>query len=121
MNSVIITGRLTRDPEVKAVNDTHVTTIIVAVEKKSKGVSRVSYLPVVAWGALASAIGKYLTKGAQVAVKGELMQKVYKNTEGKTVSKIEISADSVEFLSPMNRKAEDHAEEADGTSDELPF
>lgn len=121
MNSVIITGRLTRDPEVKAIKDTFVAAIIIAVEDRIKGESKVSYVPVTVWGSIASAVGKYLLKGSQVAVKGKLIQKVYKNTDGKTVSRIEVTAESVEFLSSKSAKTENHDHVDEEITDELPF
>ncbi len=120
MNNVIITGRLTRDPEIKAVGDTHVSTIIVAVEDRGKGDSKVSFIPVTCWGAVATAVAKYLSKGSHILVRGKLIQKVYKNTEGKTVSRIEITADTIEFLSRPHKSEEVPTVEEEITED-LPF
>lgn len=121
MNNVIITGRLVKDPELREVKETYVVSIVVAVEEKTKGEAKVSYIPVTAWGSVASAVAKYLVKGSHVLVRGKLVQKVYKNTEGKTVSRIEITSDTIEFLSPRSHKADDNHEAEDEISDELPF
>lgn len=77
INSVVIVGRLTRDVEIKTVGaGTTVATIPLAYSRSVKRgdawEEESNYIDVTLWGNVGNALAPYLTKGKQIAVKGQL-------------------------------------------------
>lgn len=110
MNKVFIIGRLTKAPELKTTpGDISVATFTVAVARRAGKES--DFLNVVAWRGLADNCAKYLAKGQQVAVCGELRTRSYDAKDGSRRYVTEIQADDVEFLAKPkgaeNREAKD--------------
>ncbi len=98
MNKVFIVGRLTRDPEHRTTpNGISVTTFSVAVTRRMNR-EESDFLNVVTWRGLADNCGKYLVKGQQAAVCGELRTRSYDAKDGTKRYVTEIQADDVEFL-----------------------
>ena len=103
INSVIMIGRLTRDPELKYTpSGAAVATVTVAVGRKYKKaeemVDEVCFIDVVLWNKLAEIAGKYLSKGSRIGVTGRLMQRTWQTTGGDKRSKHEIVGESIQFL-----------------------
>jgi single-strand DNA-binding protein len=94
MNTVSITGNLTKDPELKELETTKVCELRVAsATRRGKAV----YVDVSTFGAQAEACVKYLAKGRQIAVSGELVLDEWESG-GQRRSKLYIVAGSVDFL-----------------------
>ena len=74
MNKVLLTGRLTRDPEMRALaSGKHVTTMSVATnEYIGNGREKAEYHAVITWDRLADICAQYLGKGSMVAIEGRL-------------------------------------------------
>ena len=71
MNHVVLTGRLTRDPESrKLASGKTVTEFSVATNDYRGGSEKAEYHPVVTWDRLAEICGQYLGKGQLVAIEG---------------------------------------------------
>ena len=82
MNKVFIVGRLTRDPEHRTTpNGISVTTFSVAVTRRMNR-EEADFFNVVAWRGLADNCAKYLVKGQQIAVVGELRTRSYEAKDG---------------------------------------
>ena len=79
MNRVLLTGRLTRDPELRVTaNGKSVTTFNVAThEYAGNGKERSEYHTIVTWDRLAQICGRYLGKGQQVAVEGRIQTRTW--------------------------------------------
>ena len=126
MNKVLLAGRLTRDPEMRALaSGKHVTQFSVATtEYAGNGKERPEYHNVVTWDRLAEVCGRYLGKGQQVAIEGRLQTRTWDDDKGLRHWKTEIVANSVEMLSGRKKKdyaaesAADGIEAAAGDSDE---
>ncbi len=119
MNKVLLTGRLTRDPETRQLaNGKTVTTFGVATnEYRGNGEERAEYHAVVTWDRLAEVCGEYLGKGSQVAVEGRIQTRQWEDDRGTRHWKTEIVAVHVEMLSGRRKKdyeAEASAVEATG-------
>jgi single-strand DNA-binding protein len=116
VNKVLLAGRLTRDPEMRALaSGKHVTQFSVATtEYAGNGKERGEFHNVVTWDRLAEVCGRYLGKGQQVALEGRLQTRTWDDDKGLRHWKTEIVASSVEMLS--GRKKKDYAAEsaADG-------
>ena len=73
MNKVLLTGRLTRDPELRSLaSGKSVTTFNVATNEYAGGKEKSEYHTVVTWDKLAQVCGQYLGKGQQVAIEGRI-------------------------------------------------
>ena len=112
MNKVLLAGRLTRDPEMRALaTGKHVTQFSVATtEYAGNGKERPEYHNIVTWDRLAEVCGRYLGKGQQVAIEGRLQTRTWDDDRGLRHWKTEIVATSVEMLS--GRKKKDYAAES---------
>ena len=101
MNSVILIGRLARDPEMSYTQQqTACTKFTLAVDRpKRQGEDQgADFIRVTVWGKQAENSDRYLSKGRQVAVMGRIQTGSYKNREGVTVYTTDVVADRVEFL-----------------------
>lgn len=100
INSVVLVGRLTRDMELKFLNNgTAVGRFSLAVNRfagKGKG-EEASFFDVVLWGKQAESLNPYLKKGTRVIVSGELRQNRWEQ-DGNSRSKVEINATSVQMI-----------------------
>lgn len=107
INQVTIIGRLVRDPEIRYTSSgTPVTKFSIANNntfiQNNERKDDVSYFDINVWGNQAVNCEKYLKKGSQVAIIGSLRQNRWNDkTTGQTRSKVEITANSVQFLSPV--------------------
>ena len=102
MNSVVLIGRLTRDPEVRYVSESQmaVATFTVAIDRPVRpGQEKKTDFPrVTVFGRQAENCEKYLAKGRLVAVQGRIQTGSYTNRDGATVYTTDVVADRVEFL-----------------------
>jgi len=116
VNKVLLAGRLTRDPEMRALaSGKHVTQFSVATtEYAGNGKERPEYHNIVTWDRLAEICGRYLGKGQQVAIEGRIQTRTWDDDKGLRHWKTEIVATAVEMLS--GRRKKDYAAEssADG-------
>jgi single-strand DNA-binding protein len=104
MNKVLLTGRLTRDPEVRALaSGKSVTTFTIATTDYADGKERPEYHSIVVWGRLAEIVGRYLGKGGQVAVEGRLQTRSWDDERGVRHWKTEVVASGVEMLAGRRR------------------
>jgi single-strand DNA-binding protein len=100
INKVMLTGRLTRDPETKYLpSGSAITNLSIAVNRRYQDKSgewkeEVSFLDIETWGKLAERCAETLTKGRPVYVEGRIKQDSWEK-DGQKQSKIRISADRV--------------------------
>ena len=106
MNKVLLTGRLTRDPELRALaSGSSVATFAVATnEFRGNGKERAEFHNVVVWDRLAQVCGQYLGKGQQVAIEGRLQTRQWDDDRGTRHWKTEVVATSVEMLSGRRKR-----------------
>ena len=105
INRVIITGNLTKDPDLGSVpgSGTAVCSLRVAVNGRRRNASgdwedQPNYFDVTVWGQQGENCHKYLKKGRPVAVDGRLRWREWTNPEGQKRQAVDIIADSVQFL-----------------------
>jgi single-strand DNA-binding protein len=106
VNKVLLTGRLTRDPEMRSLaSGKSVTQFSVATnEYAGNGKERAEYHNVVTWDRLAEICGTYLGKGQQVAVEGRIQTRTWDDDRGQRHWKTEVVAAHVEMLSGRKKK-----------------
>ena len=109
LNTTILTGRLTADPEVRyTTNEKPVAHFRIAVDRpKKNGEKSADFLNCTAWGNLAKTCGEYLKKGRLVAVEGRLQIRAYKDKNGQDRDWTEIVANSVQMLDWKSSKKEE--------------
>jgi single-strand DNA-binding protein len=111
LNKVMLIGRLTRDPEVRAfANGGKVAKIGFAVNTRRKNNSTGEYedtpvfIDIDAFNTerrkLADLVEQYLRKGHQAYVEGSLMLDQWTDKEGQKRSKLKVILDNVQFLEP---------------------
>ena len=101
MNSVVLIGRLTRDPEVRYTQQQMaVATFTLAIDRPVKaGAEKQTDFPrITVFGKQAENCEKYLAKGRLCGVQGRLQTGSYQDKDGKTVYTTDVVADRVEFL-----------------------
>jgi len=102
MNSVVLIGRLTKDPELRYVAESQmaVATFSIAIDRPPRaGKEKQTDFPrITVFGNQGENCQKYLSKGRQVAVQGRLQTGSYKNKDGTTVYTTDVVAERVEFL-----------------------
>ena len=97
MNIVAITGRITKDLELKQAGQTQVLNFSMAVENPYKK-DDASFFEIVAFGKTAELLNTYCGKGSKIGVDGTLKQDRFTDKEGNNRSVVRITADRIEFL-----------------------
>jgi single-strand DNA-binding protein len=111
MNHVVLTGRLTRDPESrKLASGKTVTEFSVATNDYRGGSEKAEYHTIITWDRLAEICGQYLGKAQLVSIIGRLQTRQWEDADKKRHWKTEIVANSVEMLS--GKKKKDYAAES---------
>lgn len=102
MNSVVLIGRLTKDPDVRYITDKQlaVATFTLAIDRPSRKdeEKKADFPRVNVFGKQAENCEKYLKKGMKAAVQGRIQTGSFTNKEGATVYTTDVVADRVEFL-----------------------
>ncbi len=103
VNTVILMGNLTRDPELRYTpQGKSVCKFGIAVNRKYRQAEEmkeeVSFINIVVFGKQADACGQYLNKGSGVIVEGRLQENRWETEEGQKRSKLEVVAQSVHFM-----------------------
>ena len=136
MNKVILTGRLTADPELKQTQSgISSCRFTVAVDRKfankETGERQADFITCVAWRQTAEFLSKYFNKGKMICVEGNLRTDSYKdkNHDDVTHYTTEVYVDNVEFCggkndngsSQTNAQPAASAPAEETTTDNLPF
>ena len=104
INRVILTGNLTRDPELRSTpSGTSVCSLRLAVNSRRKNASgewidKPNYFDITVWGAQGENCSNYLSKGRPVAIDGRLEWREWEAKDGTKRQNVEVIADSVQFL-----------------------
>jgi len=105
INRVVLTGNLTRDPDLRATGTgTSVCSLRLAVNTRRKNNStgaweeKPNYFDVTVWGAQGENCARFLSKGRPVAVDGRLEWREFQDKQGNQRQAIDIIADAVQFL-----------------------
>lgn len=99
MNKQIMIGRLGRDPEVRYTSDGKaVCNLSVATDVGFGANKSTTWFSVTVWGKQAESAGKYLQKGREVYVEGEMRTREYQAKDGTTKTAWEVHADRWRFV-----------------------
>ena len=107
INSVVIVGNLTRDPELRATpSGTSVCSLRIAVNDRVKDPNtgewgdKPNYFDVDVFGGQGERCAQYLARGRQVAVSGRLRWREWESQDGQKRQAVSIVADNVQFIGP---------------------
>lgn len=102
INNVTLTGRLTKDPDMKYTqNGTAVTTFTLAVDRKFKsqnGEREADFIMCQAWKKTAELIANSLKKGSLAGFVGRIQTRNYENQQGQRVYVTEVIVEELTFL-----------------------
>lgn len=140
-NLVVLTGRLTADPELKTTQSgIPVTSFSIAVNRNYKAGEEqlTDFINIVAWRQTAEFITKYFKKGSMIGIEGSIQTRKYTDKNGNNRTAFEVVANNVQFVeskrdgassgavvsenaSFSNASAGDFAEVDSDLDDDLPF
>jgi single-strand DNA-binding protein len=108
INQVVLVGRVTRDAELRyTASGTALSTFAVAVGRRVKKgdewTNEASFFDMTLWDKQAENLNKYLLKGTQVGVQGELRQERWEK-DGQKQSKIQVFVNSIQLLGGGKRE-----------------
>ena len=102
INSVILTGRLTKNIDLRQTSTgkamTYFTLAVNRVFKNEQGVSDADFITCVAFGKQAENMARYLTQGSLIGVEGRISTRNFQGNDGKIVYVTEVIAGNVSFL-----------------------
>jgi single-strand DNA-binding protein len=104
INRVILTGRLTKDPELGAAGETSVCRLRIASNGRRRNPDtgqwedQPNFFDVTVWGQQGENCRRFLSKGRQIAIDGRLRFREWTNNDGQKRNGVDIIAESVQFL-----------------------
>lgn len=108
MNKVILSGNLTRDPELTETSSgVSVCRFSIAVNRRVDGEQKADFYNVTAWRGLAETVAKYTQKGNKVLVIGNIELRDYEDRNGNKRTAVDVIAQDVEFLTPKSEQTEE--------------
>ena len=110
MNKALLTGRLTKDPNVRysqGENQMCIARFTLAVDRRRSrnqdgNGQTADFISCVAFGKTGEFVEKYLRKGTKIVLDGEIQNDNYTNKEGKMVYGMRIIANNIEFAESKN-------------------
>ncbi|MEM0688355.1 single-stranded DNA-binding protein [Staphylococcus haemolyticus] len=96
-NLTILTGRITKDLELKQAGQTQVTNFSLAVDNPFKK-DDTSFFDIAAFGKTAQLLTDYCGKGSKILIEGNLKQDRFQDKEGNNRSVVRVIANRIEFL-----------------------
>ncbi len=110
INRVVLTGNLTRDPEVRRTQSgMAIMSFGLAVNDRRKNSQTgewedyANFIDCTMFGTRAEAVSNYLSKGSKIGLEGKLRWSQWER-DGQKRSKLEVIADEIEFLSPKKQQ-----------------
>lgn len=106
MNTIIIIGRLTRDPGTStAASGTNVARYTLAVDRRGKD-AQTDFIPCVAFNKSAEFAARWLHKGMKICVRGELQTGSYTDRDGNKRNTFNVVVGEHDFCDRPNQNAE---------------
>lgn len=122
LNTVILSGRLTADPELKTTQSgVSVTSFSIAVQRSYKSGEEpiTDFINIVAWRHTAEFVTRYFKKGSLIVIEGSIQTQKYTDSNGKNRTKFEVLANNIQFF---GSKQDNETSLPDlGNDEELPY
>ena len=100
-NLVVLTGRLTSDPELKTTpSGVSVTSFSIAVNRNYKAgeEQETDFINIVAWRQKAEFISKYFKKGSMIGIEGSIQTRKYQDSNGNNRTAFEVVVNNAQFV-----------------------
>lgn len=124
MNKVMLTGRLSKDPEVRYTpNGRVVCQFVVAVDRPfvgEDGKREADFIACVIWGKQAEFVGNHFVKGKWIETEGRLQIRSYDAKDGSKRYVTEVICDRAGFVGPKGESSAP-ASSYDSMGEEIPF
>ena len=137
-NLVVLTGRLTADPELKTTpNGISVTSFSIAVSRRYRAgeETQADFINIVAWRQTAEFVSKYFKKGSMIGIEGAIQTRKYVDKNGNNRTAFEVVANNVQFVeskrdgvgvpgdepASYSNAADNDFAEIGGVDEDLPF
>jgi single-strand DNA-binding protein len=110
INRVVLVGRLTRDPELRALpSGTSVCSMRIACNSSRRDpegeyVERPNFFDVSVYGGQAESVSHYMRRGGRIAIDGRLEWREWESAEQQKRQAVSIVADTVQFLDPPSER-----------------
>ena len=115
LNQVVLVGRLTKEVEIKEMEDGkklgYINIAVGRSFKNAQGEYESDFIDCVLWNGVASNTAEYCHKGDIVGVKGRLQTTSYEKEDGTKVFKMEVIAEKLTFLSSKSSNEKEKEEE----------
>ena len=125
LNTVILSGRLTADPELKTTQSgVSVTGFSIAVDRsyRSGEDRQTDFINIVAWRHTAEFVTRYFKKGSMIVIEGSIQTQKYTDSNGKNRTKFEVLANNIQFFGSKQDNASNETSLPDlGNDEELPY
>ena len=123
MNKVCLTGRLTKNIELKYnQNNVAITSFNLAVTRKFKnqnGEYESDFINCIAYKSTAELLNKYVKKGDLLGIEGRIQTRNYEDKDGKRVYVTEVIVDSIDFLQSRKDESKQETTEKENTKQKL--
>ena len=110
INRVVLTGHLTKDPELKTTQSgLSVAQFVIGVQRqfaRKGGEREADFISCVAWRRTAENIAKYFRKGQLIGVDGRIQTRSYDNKNGQRVYVTEVVVENFSFLGGSDRNGQ---------------
>lgn len=123
MNKVILVGRLTKNPELKKLNEITVTNFTIAVNRNFKnkdGQYDADFINCIAFHGTGEFINKYFLKGQMIAVSGRIQTRNYDDKDGNKRFVSEVVVDGAEFAGDSKKEATETSNSDNSVLNEVP-
>ena len=118
-NLVVLTGRLTADPELKTTNTgISVTSFSIAVNRRYRAgeETQTDFINIVAWRQTAEFITKYFKKGNMIGIEGSIQTRKYTDKNGNNRTVFEVVASNAQFVESKKDSAPSTPDAGDETA-----
>lgn len=127
-NTVILTGRLTANPELrKTTTGVSVVSFTIANDTGYGDNKKTNFINIVAWRQTAEFVVNYFLKGHLIGIEGSIQTRKYTDKDGNNRTVFEVVANNVQFVegkknndAPQEDPTDDSFTEFDA-GDDLPF
>lgn len=125
INNVVLVGRLTKDPELKATNSgTNYCNFTLAVNRAfvdESGEKQADFITCVTWRKQAENLTRFMRQGSLIGIEGRIQTRTYESDNG-TRYITEVVAESIQFLdSKKEEKPNQYHQTQAAVADDLPF
>lgn len=125
LNRVVLTGHLTKDPELKVTQSgLSIVQFVIGVQRqfaRKDGEREADFISCVAWRKTAENIAKYFKKGQLIGIDGRIQTRSYDDKNGQRVYVTEVVVDNFAFLSSQKGQGNQNPSQRPNTTAQDPF